>query len=105
MVTPGMLEVWKGQRIKQVSPVRVSIELCCVRAAFATAQRWGLVEKHPSRYVKKLPIDHKEPRFLRSEEIQGIPKELPAKTRPFVLIALYTAIRRGGDHAPVLVPH
>jgi integrase len=90
------IDLYRMQRIKQVSPVSVNIELRTLRAAFYTALRWGLLAENPFKKVPLVRIPEQQPTYLSKEEFQRL---LSVVREPWLKevfhIAVCTGLRRG----------
>lgn len=70
--TPQMVEQFKTLRLHQVSPVKTNIDFRVLRAAFNTANRWGIIESNPFTKCKQVRVPPKRPVYLSPEEFRKI---------------------------------
>ncbi len=90
------VERFKVERLKQVSPVRVNIELRTLRAAFNIAVNWGIVAENIFKRVKLLRVPFKDPVFMTKDEaIRLLAVIRNNEFLTLVLVALMTMMRRG----------
>ena len=95
-ITPETIDKYKTKRIKEVSPVSVNVELPMLKAAFATAKRWKLIESHPFDAVVFASGPEQAPLHLRHEDFQRLISCIrEGWLRDVVLFAVLTGIRRG----------
>lgn len=72
-ITSRNLETFKSERLKNVKPVTVNIELRHIKAAFNKAIEWEYQPENPMKTVKQLKIRGTNlPKFLRSEQITAL---------------------------------
>lgn len=70
-ITPQIVEVFKSERILNVSPTTLNIELRCIRAAFNLAIEWDYLVKNPLAKTKQLKVPVSEnPKFINVVELQ-----------------------------------
>lgn len=68
-IAPLLIEQWRRDRLQQVKASTVNRELGALKAAFAKAAEWELIDSHPLAKVKPSKEDHCETvRFLSPEE-------------------------------------
>jgi integrase len=94
-ITPVMIERFKTERIKEVSPATVNRNLTCLKSMFNKAIQWGKLEENPFRAVKLLKENNKRLRYLEKEEIIRLLARCTKHLRPIVVIALNTGMRKG----------
>jgi len=66
--TPQMVEQFKVERLREVSPVKVNIDFRTLRAAFSLAARWGMIPDNPFKKCRQLRIPPTRPVYLTPEE-------------------------------------
>jgi len=94
-ITPVMIEKFKTERIKEVSPATVNRSLACLKSMFNKGIQWGKVEENPFKAVKLLKENNKRLRYLEKEEIIRLLSRCSKCIRPMVVIALNTGMRKG----------
>ena len=94
-ITPVMIERFKTERIKEVSPATVNRNLACLKCMFNKAIQWGKLEENPFRAVKLLKENNKRLRYLEKEEIVKLLARCSRHLRPIVVVALNTGMRKG----------
>jgi len=89
-------EIFKAQRVKEVSPVKVNIDFRTLRSFFETAKRWSLIETNPFRGVKQIRIPQQQPTYLTKEGFQTL---LAVVDQPWfkdlITFAVCTMLRSG----------
>ena len=68
-ITPEMIERFKTERIKTVTPATLNRNLACLKSIFNKAIEWGKVEHNPMKKVKLLKENNRRLRYLEKEEI------------------------------------
>lgn len=101
-LTPTKIAEFRDQRLKKVSNGTVIRDLCYISSVIRHAQReWGFQISNPVSLIKKPSPPQGRTRVLtRDEEVQLLNATKPSKnrniyTRPFIILALETAMRRG----------
>ena len=70
-ITPRILESFKAERLKKVSPVTVNLELRHMKAAFNKAVEWNYQEENPMKSVNQLKVRGSNmPKYLSVEQIK-----------------------------------
>ncbi len=90
-----MIERFKIERIKKVSPATVNRNLACLKAMFNKAIQWGKVEENPVKKVRLLKENNRRLRYLEKEEIVSLLSKCSEHLRPIVIVALNTGVRKG----------
>lgn len=89
-----MVEEFKINGIKNVSPVKVNIEFRTLKAAFIHAVNWGLLTDNPFRKCKQLRIPQKRPAYLTKEDFHLLIGVVERKWyREIIRFALSTMMR------------
>jgi integrase len=95
-ITAEHFDRYKSERLKRISPVTVNIELRCLRAAFNTARRWKLIERHPFVDVSMASVPRQTPTFVSPQDFQRLLEGIQEKwLRDVVVFAVLTGMRRG----------
>lgn len=95
-IDPKHIDLYKTQRVKNLSPVTLNIELRTLRAAFYTAVRWKLITENPFRGVSLLRIPDQQPIHLTKEEFRKLISGISETWfRDLIIVAVYTGLRRG----------
>lgn len=94
-ITPIMVERFKTERIKELSPATVNRNLACLKCMFNKAIQWGKLEENPFKAVKLLKENNKRLRYLEKEEILRLLSRCSKRLRPIVVLALNTGMRKG----------
>jgi integrase len=96
VITPRHIDLYKTERLKNISPITLNIELRTLRAAFNTALKWRLIPENPFKRVLLLRIPEEQPTFLTQNDYQKLIATIPEKWfHDLVVIAVFTGIRRG----------
>jgi len=90
------VERFKARRLESCEPTTVSIEFRTMKAAFACAVRWEILNANPFLKSKPPRIPDRDPVFLTEEEFRRLLEcvEVPVLRDVFVL-AVYTGARQG----------
>jgi integrase len=94
-INPQMVERFKAERLKEVSPARVNRQLACLKCMFNRAIEWGKAKENPVKKVKMLKENNKRLRYLEREECERLIVDCLPHQRPMVITALNTGMRRG----------
>ena len=94
-ITPEMIEKFKAQRMKEVSPARVNRNLACLKCMFNRAIEWGKAEENPVKKIKLLKENNKRLRYLDREEFDRLLNVCAKHLRPIVITAFNTGMRKG----------
>lgn len=90
-------DIFRARRLQEhLSPTTVNIETRSLRAAFATAVRWKMIQENPWREMKPLRIPEEQPAFLGKEDFARL---IDAAHEPWlqeiIIAAVSTGLRRG----------
>jgi len=94
-ITSEMVDRFKAERIKKVSPARVNRVLSCLKSMFNRAIEWDKVEENPVVKVKMLRVKNNRLRYLEKEEIFKLLVNCNERLKPIVIVAINTGMRRG----------
>ena len=94
-ITPLMIEKYKAMRLEKVSPATVNRELECLKHMFTKAIDWGYAKTNPVKGIKFLKEPPGRLRYLKSEEVVALLNACANHTRPIVVTALHTGMRKG----------
>ncbi len=94
-VTSFMIEGYKQTRASQVKPATVNREIALLKHMYNLAVEWGLAAENPMRGVRLLREDNIQERILTRTEIAQLLNSCTEYSRPIVLTALHTGMRRG----------
>jgi integrase len=93
-LTPLLMEKYKSDRSKSVSPRTVNIEVKTAKAMLKKAVEWKLLKNNPVASVRLLKqTSSKVTRFLTQEEITALLKAATDTYRPIILTFLKTGLR------------
>ncbi|MEX0735944.1 MAG: tyrosine-type recombinase/integrase [Bacteroidota bacterium] len=94
--TPQLVEQFKVERLKKVSPVKVNIDFRTLRAAFSLAVRWGMIPDNPFKKCRQLRIPQQRPLYLSPEEYHKLIAVIDRDWfRDIVRFAVSTMMRLG----------
>ena len=94
-ITPLLVEKFKMERAKEVSPATVNRNLECLKSMFTKAMEWGKAKENPVKKVKLFREDNKRLRYLEKEEIASLLARCSKHLKPIVVVALNTGMRKG----------
>jgi integrase len=91
-----IVERYKAQRIKQVSPATVNREIALIKTMLNKAAAWGRIPSNPisGRVVGKLKEKNARERILSPEETGRLIEVASPNLKPILTIALNTGMRR-----------
>lgn len=93
-ITPMMIEAYKSERLKTVSPATVNRELACFKNMFNKAILWKKASDNPVRQVKLLKENNRRLRYLEQNEITKLVDNCSAHLKPIVIVAVFTGMRK-----------
>lgn len=95
-VTAEVIDKYKTKRLKEVSPVSVNVDLRMLKAAFATARRWGFLKRNPFDDIQMVRVPERAPLHLSQEELEKLLSSIRENwLREIVIFAVLTGLRRG----------
>ena len=95
-ITPLLVEKFKIETNKEVSPATTNRALASLKCIFNKAIAWSKFEgANPVKGVKFLREDNKRLRYLEQEEIVKLLRHCGGHLKPIVIVALHTGMRRG----------
>lgn len=95
-ITPLLIEKFKAERAKKVSPASVNRALARLKSIFNKAIVWRKYRGiNPVKGVKFFNENNKRLRYLEKEEIVKLLKNCRGHLRPIVVLALNTGMRKG----------
>ena len=95
-ITPRHVDLFRENRLREVSRTTVNIELRTLRAAFYTAQRWKMMEENPLEKVALCKIEEKAPCFLSLAEFRELHSAVKEEwLRDMMVLAALSGMRRG----------
>ncbi len=94
-ITPSMVEKYKAERLKEVTPATINRELSCLKHMYTVAIEWGYLNTNPTKSVKKLKEPPGRLRYLNPSEADALIEACPDHIRSIVVTALNTGMRKG----------
>ncbi len=96
-LTPWLIERYKAERRKMVTPATVNRDLQVLSSLLSRAVEWGKLTEHPMKggKVKKLPELGTRERVLTAEEETRLLKHSTPELQDLILLALDTGMRLG----------
>jgi integrase len=67
-----MVEKYKMERIKNVKPETVNLEIRTLKAFFNILRRWKMISENPCEGVKEMRIQEKIPLYLNEDELKKL---------------------------------
>jgi integrase len=64
-----VLDTWKSERLRNLSPATFNLELRTLKAIFNVAKRWGYLEVNPFNQISKLKVEERR-LFMTDNELQ-----------------------------------
>ena len=94
-ITERDIESYRTKRLEEgVKPSTTNREIDTIKAMFNKATRWGYIRSNPAKGVRKRKVARRHPRFLTLEEIERLLSACDEPLYTFVLIGLYTGMRK-----------
>lgn len=94
-ITPLLVEKFKTERIKDVSPATVNRNLACLKCLFNRAIEWGKTQNNPVRKIKLFRENNRRLRYLELDEIDNLLNNSSSYLKPIIILALNTGMRKG----------
>ena len=95
-ITPRHVDLYKSNRLRQVSATSVNVELRSLRTIFNIAIRWDLIETNPFKSVKLLRIPESAPTFFSRADFAKLMDAIGSHwIREVILFGVSTGLRRG----------
>lgn len=86
-LTPQHFDQYKSERLQQVSPVSVNVELRTIRSAQNLAVRWELIERNPFSGLPLARVPYETPPYFKKADFQRL--------LDVVIFTVATGLRRG----------
>ncbi len=96
--TTRVVETWKSEKLKEVSPARVNRLMQTLKHMFTKATEWEMVGDETLKAVRRaklLPVNNRRLRFLSKEQCQALTETCSTHLRPIVVTALNSGMRKG----------
>ncbi|MCZ6776941.1 MAG: tyrosine-type recombinase/integrase, partial [Ignavibacteria bacterium] len=95
-ITPYHVDVYKSERLTQVSPTRVHIEFRTLRAAFNRAVKFKMLDSNPFVVCSNVRVPVTRPHFLSKAEFHKLLQVVDnEQMRSIIILAVLTGMRRG----------
>ncbi len=95
-ITPLLIEKFKAERIKEVSPATVNRSLTILKSMFNRAIDWGKFQGvNPVTKVKYFKENNERVRFLEKNEIIKLLSACRGNLKSIIIVALNTGMRKG----------
>lgn len=94
-ISPFLIESYKKKRAGEVKPATVNREIGLLKHVYNMGIKWGRVSTNPMRDVRLLHVKNVQERTLSQEEAAKLLGACTEYSRPIVLTALCTGMRRG----------
>ena len=95
-ITPLMIEKFKSERIKEVSPASVNRFLTILKSIFNKAIDWGKYHGvNPVTKVNRFKENNERVRFLEKNEIVELLSVCRGNLKAIIMVALNTGMRKG----------
>jgi integrase len=92
-ITPYMIEKFKSERLKKVSPSTVNRNVQYLKHAFKMASEWGYLKDNPAETIKKLKEPPGRIRWARPIEIEELLKPANERLKKIILFDVNTGLR------------
>lgn len=90
------VDAFKSNRLSEVDPVTVNLELRTLRAAFYRATRWKEIGENPFKQVRLCRVDEETPTFLSRESFNQLLTRISQQwLSDLITLAACTGLRRG----------
>ncbi len=94
-ITPWHVDQYKTERLKEVSPVSVNVELRALRSICFVALRWRLVESNPFSKVQLVRVPEAEPTYFTKDDFQKFLSLIKEEWfKGLIVFAVVTGMRR-----------
>lgn len=93
-ITPFMIEQYKTEKVKELSPSSVNRHLNCMRSMYSRAIAWGRVKDNPVAKVKFLKEPNHRLRYLEVQEINALLQHCNELLQQVVIFAIQTGMRK-----------
>ncbi|MBN3038478.1 MAG: site-specific integrase [Candidatus Omnitrophica bacterium] len=94
-ITTLDIEKFKTERCKEVSHATVNRNLAVLRSMFSRAVEWKKLTENPGKPVKLFKLNNQRLRYLEEDEMKRLLDACTGHTKPMVIVALLTGMRRG----------
>jgi integrase len=93
-INPYLIESYKTERRRLVSPATVNRELACLKHILTKAVEWEMIQANPAKKVRLFVENNKRIRYLTEEEIHRLYQNASGHLKPIIITALLTGMRR-----------
>jgi integrase len=94
-ITPHLIEKFKVERVKEVSPAATNRALTLLKSMFNRANEWNKFDGHnPVTKVKFLREANHKLRYLEKDEIKRLIDTCEDFIRPLIIVAVNTGLRK-----------
>jgi integrase len=95
-ITPHHIDRYKAQRLKQVRPISVNVELRALRSAFNAANRWKLMRHNPCNETTLADVSETPPLFFSVTDFSRLIENIrEVWLKEMVIFGVLTGMRRG----------
>ena len=95
-LTPKHFDQYKSERLQQVSPVSVNVELRTIRSALNLAVRWEVMERNPFFGLPLARVPYETPPYFTKADFQRLLDiVMDSWFRDVVIFTVVTGLRRG----------
>ncbi|HEY5533730.1 MAG TPA: site-specific integrase [Ignavibacteria bacterium] len=95
LITPKDVEYYKEQRLKEVTPSTLNIDILTLKSAFNIGKRLLMLDYNPLDNIKKIRIENKLRLCFTTDEIKLMINNSEYPLKEFIIFALHTAMRLG----------
>jgi integrase len=90
------IDIFRQQRLREVSPTTLNLNLRSLRSAFSYAVRWQLLSNNPFTRVPLCKVPERSPLFFSAEDFKRLVSGIKEKwLKSIVILAACTGMRRG----------
>ena len=94
-ITPLLIDQFIGEKKSEISPATINRCLSLLSKILNDAVRWGYLRENPSKLVSKLDEPEQGFSYLKAEQVKSLLENATPVSKPILMFALYTGMRKG----------